>query len=71
MARRIKTNTAIRKAMRMDCESFFKTYNSQCYEDQVDNIMDLNEGFVNLEFDGTDEIVYILFMDGKFECIAY
>ena len=71
MARRIKTTTAIRKAMRMDCKSFFKAYESQCYEDQVDNIMDLNEGFVNLEFDGTDEIVYILFMDGKFECIAY
>ena len=71
MARRIKTTTAIRKAMRMDCKSFFKAYESQCDWDQVDNIMDLNEGFVNLEFDGTDEIVYILFMDGKFECIAY
>lgn len=71
MARKIKTSTAIRKALRMDCKSFYKTYESQCYWDQVDNIMDLNDGFVNLEFEGPDEIAYLLFQDGKFECVAY
>ena len=71
MARSIKTQTAIRKAMRMDCKTFFKQYESQCDWDEVDNIMDLNDGTVNIEFAGTDETVYILFMDGKFECVSY
>ena len=71
MARKIKTNTAIRKALRMDCKSFYEAYESQCFYEDVDNIMDLNDGFVNLEFDGTDEIAYLLFQDGKFECVSY
>lgn len=55
----------------MDCKSFYEAYESQCFYEDVDNIMDLNDGFVNLEFDGTDEIAYLLFQDGKFECVSY
>ena len=65
MARKIKTNTAIRKALRMDCKSFYEAYESQCFYEDVDNIMDLNDGFVNLEFDGVDEIAYLLFLQKK------
>lgn len=71
MKRLIKTTTAIHKAQLMDCESFFNAYETHCHYEDVENIMDLNEGFVNLGFEGSDKMVYLLFIDGKFECASY
>ena len=69
--RRTSSKTAIRNAQLLDCAQFYKKYEKFLEMDEVDNLLDFNDGDVNLIFHGTDESIAMLFHNGNFRDWAY
>ena len=59
-------------ATEMTANDFINEFNSLITIDSIDNIMDANEGLVNVAFDvNDDDTIFILFADGKFDSYSY
>ena len=59
-------------AAEMTANDFINEFNSLITIDSIDNIMDANEGLVNVAFDvNDDDTIFILFADGKFDSYSY
>ena len=69
--RRTSSKTAIRNAQLLDCAQFYKKYEKFLEMDEVDNMLDLNDGTVNLIFHGTDYPIAIMFSNGDYIDWAY
>ena len=59
-------------AAEMTANDFINEFNSLITIDSIDNIMDANEGLVNVAIDvNDDDTIFILFADGKFDSYSY
>ena len=59
-------------ATEMTANDFINEFNSLITIDSIDNIMDANEGLVNVAIDvNDDDTIFILFADGKFDSYSY
>lgn len=59
-------------AAEMTANDFINEFNSLITIDSIDNMMDANEGLVNIAIDVNDsDPLYILFADGKFDSYAH
>ena len=59
-------------AAEMTANDFINEFNSLITIDSIDNIMDANEGLVNVAIDVNDsDPLFILFADGKFDSYAH
>ena len=64
--------TIIKTAQEMDCASFYKMYENSLECTDVENLMDFNEGAVNLLYRTVDTApIDILFIDGEFNQWSY
>ena len=59
-------------AAEMTANDFINEFQSLITIDSIDNIMDANEGLVNVAIDvNDDDTIFILFADGKFDSYSY
>ena len=59
-------------AAEMTANDFINEFNSLITIDSIDNIMDANEGLVNVAIEvNDDDTIFILFADGKFDSYSY
>jgi len=71
ITRRRAAMTAVKDAQLLDCAEFYRQYEKFIEWDHVDNLLDLNEGMVNLIYQGNDTTVAILFIDGQYNDWSY
>jgi len=59
----------------MDCNSFLLEFGSITQLDEAENLLDMNEGMVNVAITVQDgrsvKDIFILFIDGQFDSYAY
>lgn len=59
-------------AAEMTANDFINEFESLLTIDSIDNMMDANEGMVNIAIDVNDsDPLYILFLNGKFDSYAH
>lgn len=63
----ITSKEALKEAQSMNCSTFMEKYDSQIEWDEIENILNYDEGTVNIAFHGKDQTQYFLFVDGKLE----
>lgn len=61
----------IREAIKLGASAFYSKYESRIDIDSADNILDMDEGFVNLQFSADDGDVYLLFIDGAYDTYSF
>jgi len=76
----MKTKTPIKSeilsiAEEMSANDFINEFSSLLTFEDIDNLLDVNEGFTNVSIEVKDgrknETIFILFCDGKFDSYSY
>ena len=68
----VSKSLILETAAEMTANDFINEFNSLITIDSIDNIMDANEGLVNVAIDvNDDDTIFILFADGKFDSYSY
>ena len=71
-AKTVSKSIILEIAEEMTANDFINEFNSLITIDSIDNIMDANEGLVNVAIDvNDDDTIFILFADGKFDSYSY
>ena len=71
-AKTVSKSLILEIAAEMTANDFINEFNSLITIDSIDNIMDANEGLVNVAIDvNDDDTIFILFADGKFDSYSY
>ena len=71
-AKTVSKSLILETAAEMTANDFINEFNSLITIDSIDNIMDANEGLVNVAIDvNDDDTIFILFADGKFDSYSY
>ena len=71
-AKTVSKSLILETAAEMTANDFINEFNSLITLDSIDNIMDANEGLVNVAIDvNDDDTIFILFADGKFDSYSY
>ena len=58
--------TAVRNAQLLTCAQFCEKYDKHIEWDEISNLFDLNEGMVNLIYQGSDCSIAIQFYNGSY-----
>ena len=68
----VSKSLILETAAEMTANDFINEFQSLITIDSIDNIMDANEGLVNVAIDvNDDDTIFILFADGKFDSYSY
>ena len=68
----VSKSIILETAAEMTANDFINEFQSLITIDSIDNIMDANEGLVNVAIDvNDDDTIFILFADGKFDSYSY
>ena len=71
-AKTVSKSLILEIAAEMTANDFINEFQSLITIDSIDNIMDANEGLVNVAIDvNDDDTIFILFADGKFDSYSY
>ena len=71
-AKTVSKSLILETAAEMTANDFINEFQSLITIDSIDNIMDANEGLVNVAIDvNDDDTIFILFADGKFDSYSY
>jgi hypothetical protein len=70
-----KKNEILKIAEEMTANNFLLEFNDLVTIEDIDNLLDVNEGMVNVSIEVKDgrknETIFILFCDGKFDSYSY
>jgi hypothetical protein len=66
LPKQLTSEEIILEAQSMNCDSFRKKHEKHLEWDVIENILDFNEGSVNLIYQGLDLETAILFCDGRY-----
>ena len=76
--KRVNKNEILKIAEEMTANNFLLEFDSIITIDEIENLLDANEGMVNVSIEVKDgrkylknETIFILFCDGKFDSYSY
>jgi len=73
--KRVNKNEILKIAEEMTANNFLSEFDSIITIEDIENLLDANEGMVNVSIEVKDgsknETIFILFCDGKFDSYSY
>lgn len=74
-SKRVNKNEILKIAEEMTASNFLSEFDSIITIEDIENLLDANEGMVNVSIEVKDgrenETIFILFCDGKFDSYSY
>jgi len=74
-SKRVNKNEILKIAEEMTAANFLLEFGDLVTIEDIDNLLDANEGFANVSIEVKDgrknETIFILFCDGKFDSYSY